>query len=462
VSGAENRPLCRVDAARVGAVVSKEAAVAEIDKYLKMAKQVDASDIHFAVGAPPMLRLHGILRKIKHPPFTAEDTERMLFEVLDEREREIIRKEQELYFSYETEGVGRCRVNVALQNRGWDGTFRIIPIDVGDLDQLGFPPVVKKLLDYRQGLILVTGQCGCGKTTTLAACCKYLNERRRDHIITLEDPIEIVHHSKKCHIIQREVGPHTESFARALRACLREDPDVIIVGEMRDLETISNAITAAETGHLVLGTLHTTNAHRTISRVLDVFPPSQQDQIRTMVADSLRGIVSQQLVPRADGKGRIVCTEVLVCTPAIANMIKEDKTFQIPSLMQTGVRLGMQLMDDALYKLLAQGLVTPETALARAYDPSKFRDLTARRKGQMDWIELKNMRDDKHKRRALVKNHIVLIDRKTKKAKPISKSRMPFLFYMSEFGKLPEDEIYAELCRLWPEIADVPEEHVVH
>jgi twitching motility protein PilT len=435
--------------------------VGEIDKYLKMAKQVDASDIHIAVGAPPMLRLHGILRKVKHPDFTAEDTERLLFGMLDERQTAIVKEELELDFSYQAEGIGRCRANICLQNRGWDCTLRLIPTEVPQLDDLGFPPVIKKLLDYRQGLILVTGQCGCGKTTTLAACAQYLNENRTDHIITLEDPIEILHTSQKCHIIQREIGPHSESFARALRGCLRQDPDVIIVGEMRDLETISNAITAAETGHLVLGTLHTTSAHRTISRILDVFPPSQQDQIRTMVADSLRGIISQQLVPKADGQGRVVCTEVLVCTPAIANMIKEDKTFQIPSMMQTGVKLGMQLMDDALFKLLQQGLITPEIALARAYDPSKFSDLTALREGQMDWIELSAMADDKQKRRALIKAHVVMMDRKTKKAKAINKDRIPFLFYMSEFGKLPEDEIYAELCRLWPEIADVQEQRVV-
>ena len=429
----------------------------EIDKFLKMAKQIDASDIHIAVGAAPMLRLHGILRKIKHPPFTPEDTKRILFEMIDEREAKIVETEYELDFSYECEGVGRCRVNICLQNHGYDATLRLIPEKIATLDELGFPPVIKKLLDYRQGLILVTGQCGCGKTTTLAACVDYLNHQRFDHIITLEDPIEILHKSEKCHIIQREVGPHTESFARALRACLREDPDVIIVGEMRDLETISMAITAAETGHLVLGTLHTTSAHRTISRILDVFPPSQQDQIRAMVSDSLRGIVSQQLVPRADGKGRVVCTEVLVCTPAISNMIKEDKTFQIPSSMQTGVKLGMQLMDDALYKLLQQGKVTPEVAMARAYDPTKFRDLSKLRGHQVNWTEYKQLKDDKAKRKELMRRHVVVMDRGAKKVKAIAPDRVPFLFYQTDYGKLPEEEIYRELCRLWPEIADVQE-----
>ena len=428
--------------------------MAEIDRYLKIAKQLDASDIHVAVGAPPMLRLHGVLRRIKHPPFTADDTKRVFMEMLDERQKKVLEQEQELDFSYESAEIGRCRANICYNNRGLDTTMRLIPERVKSLDELGFPKVVKKLLDYRQGLLLVTGQCGCGKTTTLAACVDYLNGCRHDHIITLEDPIEILHKNRMCHIIQREVGPHTESFARALRACLREDPDIIIVGEMRDLETISMAITAAETGHLVLGTLHTTSAHRTISRILDVFPPSQQDQIRTMVADSLRGIISQQLIPRADGKGRVVCTEVLVATPAIAHLIKEDKTFQIPSIMQTGVKLGMQLMDDALYKLLAQGKITPEVALARAYDPSKFRDLSQIRKGQMDWVEYQTLKDDKARRRALLKRGVILIDRRTKKARPISRDRIPFLFYQTEYGKLPEDDIYGELARLWPEIGD--------
>ena len=434
--------------------------MAEIDKFLKMARQIDASDLHMAVGSPPVIRLHGILRKVKYPPLTEEDNRRMLYEIMNEKQRQILEKDWEIDLSYAADGIGRCRVNICMHNRGIDGSFRLIPERVRSLDELGFPPVVKKLLDYRQGLILVTGQCGCGKTTTLAACVDYLNHRRRDHIIILEDPIEILHKSDMCHIIQREVGPHTRSFARALRACLREDPDVIIVGEMRDLETISNAITAAETGHLVLGTLHTTNAARTISRLLDVFPPSQQEQIRTMVADSLRGIISQQLVPLANGQGRIVCTEVLVVTPAISHLIKEDKTFRIPSHMQTGVKLGMRLMDDSLYKLLQQGLITPETALARAYDQSKFRDLSKMREHQVNWDEYLQLPDDRARRRLLRKQGVILIDRKTNKARPIRKDRIPFLFYQSRYGKLPEDEIYAELCRLYPEVAEVEEVNI--
>jgi len=431
--------------------------MAELDKFLKMGKQVGASDVHLAVGSPPMLRLYGALRRIKFPPLSQEDNKRMIYEIINEKQRKELESRWEVDMSYRSPGVARCRTNICIHNRGIDATFRLIPADIPTLDELKFPSVVKKLLDYRQGLVLVTGMTGSGKTTTLAAMVRYLNERRRDHIITLEDPVEIIHHSQMCHVIQREVGVHTNSFARALRACLREDPDVIIVGEMRDLETISNAITAAETGHLVLGTLHTTNAARTIGRILDVFPPNQQDQIRTMVSDSLRGIISQQLVPRADGAGRIACMEVLVVTPAIANLIKEDRTFQIPSHMQTGVKLGMQLMDDGIYKLLQQGLITPETALERAYDRSKFADLSKLRAEQVNWDEFRVLPDDRLRRKMLLNTGVVQIVRKTKKARPINRDRIPFLFYQTKYGKLPEDAIYNELARLFPEITEPPE-----
>lgn len=430
----------------------------EVDKFLKMAHQVGASDVHIAVGAPPMLRLNGALRRVKHEPFTEEQNKRMLYEIMSEKQRAEFDEVWELDMSYAAEGMGRCRANICVQNRGMDATFRLIPENIKSLDDLRFPTVVKKLLEYRQGLILVTGQAGSGKTTTLAAMVRYLNERRRDHIITLEDPIEILHQPQSCHIIQREVGIHTESFARALRACLREDPDVIVVGEMRDLETISNAITAAETGHLVLGTLHTTSAARTIGRILDVFPPSQQDQIRTMVSDSLRGILSQQLVPTSDGQGRVVCVEVLVATPAISNLIKEDRTFQIPSLMQTGVKQGMQLMDDALYKLLQRGLITPETAMERAYDRSKFKELSENRGEQVCWEDFLAIADDKIKKKELVKRGVVHMDKKTKQMRGVRRERIPFLFYQKKYGKLPEEAIFNELVRLYPEILTAEQE----
>jgi len=425
--------------------------MAEVDRFLKMAYNIKASDVHFCVGARPTVRLNGILKKIKYRTLTADDTERMIMEILDPGQKEEFLRTKELDISYESPTAGRCRTNVCIDHRGMSATFRLIPEHAFSLDELGFPPVVKRLCDYRQGMILVTGQGGCGKTTTLGAMVDYLNNSRHDHIITLEDPVEILHTSKDCHIIQREVGRHTASFGRALRACLREDPDIILVGEMRDLETISMAITAAETGHLVLATLHTTSAPRTINRVLDVFPPSQQGQIRTMLAESLRGIISQQLVPAADGKGRIVALEILVATPAIANLIREDRGFQIPSQMQTGVKLGMRLMDDSLYELLQAGIITPEIALERCFDRTKFTDIDELRREAIDWDQFKMIDTDKRKKRILIDKKAVLWDRKKKEAKVVRKRSVSFNFYMSRHGRLPVDEIYAEVIRLFPE-----------
>ena len=424
--------------------------MAEIDKFLKMAKSVGASDLHIAVEAPPSIRLNGTLRFAKHPPLSEEQTERMLISILSPEQKAEFQKEWEIDLSYESAVVGRCRTNICKQRRGIDGTFRLVPEEVSTLDKLGFPPVVKKLLGYRQGLILVTGRAGCGKTTTLAAMVDYLNENRRDHIITLEDPIEILHKAKGCHVIQREVGPHTESFGRALRAALREDPDIIMVGEMRDLETVSMAITAAETGHLVLGTLHTTSAARTIGRVLDVFPPGQQGQIRAMVSESLRGVVCQQLVPTADGKGRVVALEILVVTPAISNMIRDDRTFQVPSQMQTGVKLGMQVMDDAILSLLQQGLITPEIAMERAADRSKFAHVEDMRKDLVNWEEFLKIEDDAKRMKMLVSKKVAVRERRTKSYKAIRQQGIPFMFFI-EHGKLPVEDIYKELERLLPE-----------
>ena len=422
----------------------------EVDKYLKMGRQVGASDLHMAAGAVPTFRVNGALRKIKGADLTTEQTERMVREILDEGQLNEFIEEQELDFSYVNEGIGRCRANACVQARGWDLTFRLIPDHITTMDDLGIPPIVKKLLDYRQGLILVTGSAGCGKTTTLASLVDYLNEMRQEHIISLEDPIEIVQAGKKCHIVQREVGRDTESFARALRAALREDPDIIVVGEMRDLETISNAITAAETGHLVLGTLHTTSAARTVSRLMDVFPPSQQDQIRAMVASSLRGVLTQQLVPRADGKGRLSCFEVLVVTLAVSNLIAKDQMQQIESQMQTGVNLGMCLMDDALYALLNRGQVTPETALLYARNRAKFEDLGAMRASQVNWTEFQTL-EDKLKRRELERKKVVFRDRKAKKMRIPTPDRIPFMFFQEEHGRLPEELIYPEIERLYPD-----------
>jgi twitching motility protein PilT len=268
-------------------------------------------------------------------------------------------------FAY-ANNFARYRTSVVRQRLGVDLVFRIINTKVRTMDELGLPEHLKLLTRYQNGLILVTGSVGSGKSTTLAALVDQVNIERREHIITLEDPIEYVLEPKGCHITQREVHTHTRSFAAALRGALREDPDVIMVGEMRDLETISLAITAAETGHLVLGTLHTSNASRTLDRLLDVFPPDQQEQVRIMVSESLRGVISQQLIPRADGKGRVLALEILTNTPAVANVIREAKTFMLPGIIQTGKKQGMQLMDDALIELQSPGLITADEALARA------------------------------------------------------------------------------------------------
>ncbi len=413
--------------------------MAEIDKFLEAAARLEASDVHIAAGAPPIIRHHGALKKGKFPPLSADDTERMLMEILTPEQKEEFDREWELDFSYELPGVGRFRSNYFKQRRGIDAAFRLVPERPPTLKELGFPSTVQKLLSYRQGLILVTGKAGCGKTTTLAAMVNYLNSTRREHIITVEDPIEVQHTSRKCHVVQREVGTHTESFAAALRAALREDPDIIMVGEMRDLETIQLAITAAETGHLVLATLHTTSAARTIDRMLDVFPPEQQPQIRAMVAESLRGVITQQLLPTADGKGRVLGLEILVVTPAVSNLIRDGKTFQVPQAMQTGSRLGMQLMDDHLLKLVDECKITHETALARCSDPTKFPTLEELRKDMINFFEFRAM-PPKEQWKALMGQRCFEYDKKTKQAK-IHRNLIPFVFYVPQ-GQCPIQEIY--------------------
>lgn len=346
-----------------------------LDRFLKFAVDASASDLHVSPMREPTLRLHGTLRKLNAPVWQATETEKLLLEILTPEQQNSLNERQSLDCCYDIEGVGRFRVNIYRQRHGLAGTFRVLPRKVPTLAELGMPPVIERLLAFRQGLVLVTGPAGCGKTTTLAAMINHLNESRHEHIITVEDPIEVVHAGNKCTVTQREVHSHTRSFAVALRAALREDPDIILVGEMRDLETISIAITSAETGHLVLGTLHTPGAAHTINRLVDVFPPEQIPQIRAMVSESMRGVISQSLVPRADGKGRVPALEIMVCTPAIANMIREDRTFQIPSLMQVGVKQGMRLMETSLLELVQKGLVRPQDALERAENPAAFAEL---------------------------------------------------------------------------------------
>ncbi|PYK74780.1 MAG: type IV pili twitching motility protein PilT, partial [Verrucomicrobia bacterium] len=315
----------------------------------------------------PIWRLHGTLQPIwpDAPRFKAEQTKKLADSFLTEAQRTLVDERGDADFAY-ANAKGRYRASVARQRLGTDIVFRIINTRVRTMDELGLPEHLKLLTRYHNGLILVTGSVGSGKSTTLAALVEQVNLERREHIITLEDPIEYVFDPKSCHITQREVHTHTHSFGVALRGALREDPDVIMVGEMRDLETVSLAITASETGHLVLGTLHTGTAARTLDRVLDVFPVDQQEQIRIMISESLRGIISQQLIPRADGTGRVLAIETLTNTPAVSNIIREARTFMLPGIIQTGRKQGMQLMDDALIDLYSRGLINAEEALARA------------------------------------------------------------------------------------------------
>src|SRR5438094_187126 len=338
-----------------------------VDEYLAVGQQAGASDIHLGVNAPPVWRLHGTLQPIwpDAPRFKAEQTKRLADSFLTDAQRQLVEERGDADFAY-ANAKGRYRASVVRQRLGTDIVFRIINARVRTMDELGLPEHLKLLTRYQNGLILVTGSVGSGKSTTLAALVEQVNLERREHIITLEDPIEYVFEPKGCHITQREVHTHTRSFAAALRGALREDPDVIMVGEMRDLETISLAITASETGHLVLGTLHTGTAARTLDRILDVFQIAQQAQIRIMVSESLRGIISQQLVPRNDGAGRVLALETLTNTPAVANVIREAKTYMLPGIIQTGKKQGMQLMDDALVELYNRRLISAEEAYARA------------------------------------------------------------------------------------------------
>jgi len=338
-----------------------------VDHYLDIGQKSDASDIHLGVNVQPIWRRYGNLEPIwlEAPRLTVDDTERLAMGFLTEPQKRQLSERGDVDFAY-ANSMGRFRASVVRHRLGLDLVFRIIKTEVRTMDDLGLPESLKLLTQYHNGLVLVTGSVGSGKSTTLAALVEEVNRTRHDHIITLEDPIEYLLESKGCHITQREVHTHTQSFGAALRGALREDPDVIMVGEMRDLETIQLAITASETGHLVLGTLHTANAPRTLDRLLDVFPVDQRDQIRVMVSESLRGIISQQLVPRLDGQGRALAVEVLVNTPAIAHTIREGKTFMLPGIIQTGRKLGMKLMDDSLIELYEKQIISKEEAYARA------------------------------------------------------------------------------------------------
>jgi twitching motility protein PilT len=343
-----------------------------LEQILTDAVSLSASDVHLHSDAPLKLRSNGAFISGGEAPLRAVALEAMLLPILTEEQRRLFDEAGELDFAYTLPGVGRFRVNLYRQQRGLDGVFRLIPPDPPCLESLGLPPQLAQLSNFHQGMVLLTGPSGCGKSATMSALINLINEERREHILTIEDPIECVHPSKRCVVNQRQVGPHTHSFDRALRAALREDPDVIAIGELRDVETISLALTAAETGHLVLGTLHTDNAIRTINRLVGAFPPNQQDQVRTMLSESLRAIVSQRLVTTADGSGRVPALEVLKVTRAVGNLIRENKTFQIHSILQTGSRQGMCLLDDSLAARVREGTVSREEALLHCEDPKRI------------------------------------------------------------------------------------------
>ena len=356
--------------------------MAKIDALFRMMKQQGASDLHISSGAPPILRLHGEMEKLNYPPLTDAQARALLFEILTEEQRAAFASNRDLDFAYALEDVARFRGNLLETHRGIAGVFRIIPSKILTADQLGLPEGVRKLTMLKKGLVLVTGPTGSGKSTTLAAMIDLINKTRREHILTLEDPLEFIHENQNSLVNQRQIGQHSQSFTNALRAALREDPDVILVGEMRDLETISLAMTAAETGHLVFGTLHTNSAPKTIDRIIDAFPKDTQEQMRTMLGESLKGVICQQLLKKPDGKGRVAALEILICTAAVANLIREGKTFQIPSIMQTAKGDGMQLMDQHLMDLLKARHISGEEAYRCAIDKKAFEQYLPAQPGQ--------------------------------------------------------------------------------
>jgi len=346
--------------------------MARIDALFKLMSDQGASDLHLSTGAPPIFRMRGEMVRQNFKVLAHEELKSILFEILTEAQRETYEQTHDLDFAYTVPGLARFRGNIMLQHRGIAAVFRIIPSKILSADDLGLPDGVRNLTMLRKGLVLVTGPTGSGKSTTLAAMIDLINSTRHEHILTLEDPLEFIHENKLSLFNQRQIGEHSVSFATALRAALREDPDVILVGEMRDLETIGLAISAAETGHLVFGTLHTSSAAKTVDRIVDVFPKDSQEQVRAILSESLRGVICQQLLKTSDGKGRVAALEIMIGTPAIGNLIREAKTFQIPSIMQTARRDGMQLMDQHILDLLKTKRVNPEEAYRCCADKKQF------------------------------------------------------------------------------------------
>ncbi len=343
----------------------------DITQLLAFGVEQGASDCHLSAGEPPMIRIHGDLKKLDHAPLTKEEAHALVYDIMNDAQRKAFEETHECDFSFEMGTVARFRVNVFMQRKGEGAVFRTIPTKILTLEQLEMPAILKHLCEKEKGLILVTGPTGSGKSTTLAGMVDYLNETFEGHILTVEDPIEFVHQSKKCLVNQRELGPHTNSFANALRAALREDPDVILVGEMRDLETIQLALTAAETGHIVFGTLHTSSAPKTVDRIIDVFPPNQQAQIRAQFAESIEAVLTQTLLKKKGG-GRVAALEIMTGTTAVRNLVREGKIHQIPGTMQVSQKDGMQTMDMALQNLVSRGLVSKEEAQSKSTNPNLF------------------------------------------------------------------------------------------
>ncbi len=348
--------------------------MAQIDAFFKMMNELGASDLHLSSGSQPIIRLHGELQRVKFKVLEHEELKKMVYEITPEPKIKTFEESGDVDFSYEVPDLARYRVNFFQQRKGIAAVFREIPQEILSIDELGLPPILKNMAELPKGLVLVTGPTGSGKSTTLAAILDYANKQRKDHILSIEDPIEFVHEPINCLINQREVGRDTLSFKAALRGALREDPDIILVGELRDLETIELALEAAETGHLVLGTLHTISASKTIDRIIEVFPAEMQGQIRSGLADSLRAIVAQNLFKRIDQKGRVAALEIMIATPAVRNLIRENKVFQINSMIETGRKYGMQSLDDAIMHLLENEMVDAEHAYNKAVQKSKFRE----------------------------------------------------------------------------------------
>lgn len=347
--------------------------MAKLDKVFKAAVDLKASDVHIVPDEPITIRHLGRLKKLKSAPLSLNQCQELVLEILTDSQKQLLEDRLQLDFSYELPDIGRFRGSAMRHQRGLSAVFRVIPPKIPTLEDLGLPDIIKRVLDNHQGLILVTGATGHGKSTTLAAMVDYINSNRSHHVLTVEDPIEFVHPFKRGVVNQRQVGSDTMTYANALRGALRQDPDVIMIGELRDLETMSLAITAAETGHLVIGTLSTSSAPKTVERIIDSFPAKEQNQIRTMLSEAIKAVITQRLVPAADGNQMVLALEILIGTLPMANLIRDAKTFQIPSMMQTGKKAGMQLMDESLMTLFKEGRITAADAAANANKPELFK-----------------------------------------------------------------------------------------